>query len=272
MLQAVATAGPGPALAGPAADSAETARKELVAAAAERKKRDHDFALFKKNARAFFERPPSEPRHQRMAARSGYQVAVGADETVLRPAPRDAEISDYSAELTAQSETASPPETMAADSRTIEIGYGERTLTHFQQLKHDRLQMEWRAATERGAALLYSQGDDGAVTAFLYPAVTSTMKPEEDAIFLAKYTNLELLTGRGVLEAHWAALRSYAEATSLDGEPTMVDHARVAWLRFTRPTIRGGRRAQAAALAFAENVFGFAAAIAVSAGLISALF
>lgn len=211
-------------------------------------KRRQDFTLFKRIAQAFYRTPPAELAHRRMAARCGYGVAVGG-ETPCRTVER-----------------------LGADARTVEVYYGERKLTGYQPLAQQRLRETWRGATEKGASLLYAQGDDSVVTVYLHPAETDAVKAEEDGILLARYQDLEAMTGRGVLESHWGALRAYAEVTSLDGEPTLAQTALTRWLRFTRPVIRDGRRRPAAMLDMAQSVLRYAGAVLLGAWLITALF
>lgn len=207
-----------PNLATEAAGAAGAISRELMdrartfGVALQRRKREHDFGLFRRRAASYFQTPPVDDRHDRMSARSGYAVATG-----------DAE----------------------ATARTVEIGYGARDVENLRDLQTERVRIEWPAVRENGAALLYTQGEDGCVRVFLYPARTDGFGPEEDAILLARYADLEPLTGEGALSRHWNALRAYAESTSLDGEPGWKDHLRVAWLRLTRPILRNGRVAPA---------------------------
>ena len=83
-----------------------------------------------------------------------------------------------------------------------------------------------------------------------------------------RYADLTPLTGRGTLETHWRALRSYAEVTSLDGEPSLLDRLAVRWLRFTRPRIVDNRRQPIAAATTALQILGGGVAIAVAAVLL----
>lgn len=221
---------------------AEIQHAAQMGAAISRRRREHDFALFRKNAAAFFTTPEFDAGHERMRERAGYSVAVAGDDPAVR---------------------------LRSEARVVEIAYGAYEIKHMAGLTHARLRGDWVGAQEAGAALLYSQGVDGAVTAFLYPARIENMKPEEDAIVLARYADIELLTGRGVLESHWKALRSYAEVTSLEGEPTTLDHLRVAWMRLTRPLVRDGRRVRTEALDYGMKVSAFSAAIVLGAGILS---
>lgn len=207
--------------------------------------RRQDFNLFKRIARDFFRRPPADEGHRRMAARCGYSVAFGG-ETPCRAV-----------------------EPLGCEARAVEVFYGEHDLGGFRALAQTRLSESWRAASEKGASLLYVQGEDSVVTVYLHPAETACVKAEEDAILLARYQDLEGLTGRGVLESHWRALRAYAEATSLDGEPSLGQIALIRWLRFSRPVIRDGRRRAARVIGATETLLGFASAVLLSAWVIA---
>ena len=182
--------------------------------------RAHDFSLFGSIATRFFRNP--EPggrrwaRHQRMKSRSGYHVAPGLREAGGRRGAR-------------------------AGQRFFEVYYGAREVDGQHDLGNDRLNADWRAQEETGAALLYRQGDDGVVTVYLYPARTDKLAPVEDAIVLEKITETAALTGRGIMAKHWRALRAYAEVTSLDGEPSAADKALIGYLRLAKPQIRNGR-------------------------------
>ncbi|MCI4663343.1 MAG: hypothetical protein MRY74_01355 [Neomegalonema sp.] len=222
----------------------ELSRAKKMGAALSRRRREYDFSLFRKNAAAFFDQPHFDAGHRRMEARAGYSVSVSGDDPVLGGAGGN-------------------------EARVVEVAYGASEIRHMAGLTNARLRGDWVGAQETGAALLYAQGVDGAVTAFLYPARIENMKPEEDAIILARYADIELLTGRGVLENHWRAFRAYAEVTSLEGEPSWADHARVAWLRFARPIVRDGRRMRTEALDYGMKIASLSSAIMIGAGLIS---
>lgn len=232
--------------------AAESAERTLSPEAAERIRcRRDDFDLFRGYASDFFAAPPADEGHERMAAQSGFHFALGAE-------PKDAKKDAKGKKRPAR----------AVDPRVIEAFYGTRRLEAFDQVEADRLKASWDKASETGAALLYVQGDDGVVSAFLYPAAIEGMKPEEDAILLARFSQTEALTGKGLLESHWAFLRAYAEASSLDGEPGWLDHLRVAWLRLTCRRLVDGRL-QPTAL-WGAGLRGLGLALAVAAGVLIA--
>lgn len=232
-----------------APSAATTLRTALHHAAHQgRRIRRQDFALFKRLAGDFFEAPPFEDNHIRMKARHGFYVALNSEDAA-RPALLDADAS--------------------RGTRTVEIFYGKRPVKNFHYLRDARLRYEWREVTETGAAMLYSQGEDGVVSVFLYPAFTDKMGPAEDAILLERFVDVAPLTGRGSLERHWRAFRAYAEVTSLDGEPTLADKLRVAWMRFTRPLARDGRLNRIEGEGALRSMIGVTALIALGALMLS---
>lgn len=220
------------------AAAAPTHERVASEAPARKTSRDSDFDLFKSQAETFFATPPSDPRHERMAARSGFAVSDASAEgaTVIQAA--------YGVR---QTPLAGPARTTALDGSP-----------------------EWRSDAETGAALVYRRGRDGVVSAFLYPARSQSFGPDEDGVLLGRYKKLEVLTGRGVLESHWLFLRAYAEVSSLEGEPNWLDSARVAWLRFSRRAFREGRMRPARAWGFAEDLAGFSVAVAAAVAIVSA--
>ncbi len=218
----------------------KAAAPSKAASSAQRSQREDDYRLFRLNAAAVFKGVKGDPGHERMAARCGFHVSM------TDPEERAAS---------------------AADS-VVEVFYGPRTLPHLKETRSDAARAHWPAAVETGATLLYAQGADGVVTVFLYPAQTDRCLAAEDAILLGRYADVTPLTGRGTLEAHWRALRSYAETTSLDGEPTLLDRLAVRWLRFTRPRIVDNRRQPIAAATVALQIVGGGIAIALAAVLL----
>lgn len=213
-----------------------------AATAAPTPERADDYRLFRKNAATVFKAPAAEAGHERMRARCGYHVSMTREDERLPS---------------------------AADS-VVEVFYGPRTLPQLKEVQGDAARAQWRAPVETGAALLYNQGADGVVTVFLYPAQTDHCLAAEDAILLGRYTDLAPLTGRGTLESHWRAFRAYAETTSLDGEPSLLDRLTVRWLRFTRPRIVDNRRQPIAAATVALQILGGGVALAIAAVLLGA--
>lgn len=209
-----------------------------------RARRDQNYDLFKKVAQSLFREPPFDPMHHRMKSAHGYAVVVGGD---------------------AGDKTGTDAST---DGRTVEIAYGARALTCFETLKDERLRAEWAGATEQGAAMLYVQGDDGVVNLFFHPCRVTGVKGEEDGLHYGRFVDVPAMTGRGLLEKHWRDFRAYAESTRLEGEPTLQQRLRVAWLRFSRPLIKDGRREARRLKAAGESAAKFAAAVVAATALI----
>jgi hypothetical protein len=91
-----------------------------------------------------------------------------------------------------------------------------------------------KAATEKGAALLYTLGPTGDVAVILYPATSSLAKPVEEHIYLrvGRYSGYQLSR---LLCRDLKDLVAYSCVTSLDAEATLGEKLRVWWLRHTRP-------------------------------------
>lgn len=210
-----------------------------------RSERRHDFELFLSVAAGWFRNPPEDPRHQRMVERNGFHVA---------PALREAK--------------------EGADPRAFEAYYGDRDVVAPRAMSNMRLRSEWRDEREAGAALLYRQGEDGAVTVVMHPARADGWRADEDAIVLGRLSDTAPLTGEGIVGKHWRAFRAYAEVTSIDGEPSFTDQLRVAWLRFCKATLKDGavRPAKISQVAGASAGVGVAiGAVALATALLSAL-
>lgn len=213
---------------------AERAAPALARWTALRDARRCDFDLFRDAAAVVFADPRGDDRHHRMTARSGFAVS----------------------------------EARFDGRRALQVAYGARTEP--RALPEDaypgaRPQTAFRQEIEKGAALVYAQGLDGAVSAYLYPARSESLAPEEDGFLLGRWTDLSGLTGVGALQDHWALLRAYAEVTASDGEPRLADHARVAWLRFSRKALKNGRLHVARASNFIEIIGAFAISVGVAA-------
>jgi hypothetical protein len=97
-----------------------------------------------------------------------------------------------------------------------------------------------KAATENGAALLYTLGPTGEVTAILYPATSDLAKPGEDHIYLrvGRYSGYKLSR---LLRRDLKDLVAYSCVTSLDAEATLSEELRIWWLRHTHPMQIMGR-------------------------------
>lgn len=86
---------------------------------------------------------------------------------------------------------------------------------------------------EQGATLLYSRGDDGYVSCQLYPAKSERRSQLEDFIFLQMHLSPQKLS-KSILKKHFKYFLSYMKTTSLDGNPSFLDMARVKWIKLTK--------------------------------------
>jgi hypothetical protein len=108
----------------------------------------------------------------------------------------------------------------------LQLSFGSRNM-----LRRDSAE---KAATEKGAALLYTLGPTGEVTVILYPAASILAKPLEDHIYLriGRYSGYRLSR---LLRRDLKDLVAYSCVTSLDAEATLGEKLRIWWLRRTRP-------------------------------------
>jgi hypothetical protein len=108
------------------------------------------------------------------------------------------------------------------DSDRIQIWFGNRST--------GRKDSNGRIVSEGGLALVYSLGPTGAVAALMYPAKSDFAKPREDCIILhiGTYNWYQLWTK---VPSDLKALVAYGHVTSIDGDPTLYERARISWLR-----------------------------------------
>ncbi|MEO1291662.1 MAG: hypothetical protein AAFV62_02325 [Pseudomonadota bacterium] len=211
-----------------------------------RQRSDQDYAIFRALAGKVFRAPKrkngtGDERHYAMTARHGYYLA---------PKGRRANQA-----------------TSRHGEDILEVFYGGRQVPGHRCTLTDRDHAP-ETVTETGASLVYSRGETGVVTVWLYPARTETIGAEEDAIQLARYNDTRPLTGTGTLESHLQALRSYAEITALDGAPSFADQARVAWLRVAKPVIENGRRRSAELWDYTKVMAAVALGVTVAGALL----
>ena len=121
---------------------------------------------------------------------------------------------------------------------------------------------------EKGVALHYRRTDAGTVVCTLFPANTMDLRQREDSIVLDWIRNPKVLQSRRKIKAHWRAFISYMECTSVDGEPTVLDIIRVAYLRFTRHLVIDGRIAKRTFVVAAELILGYTLTVGLSGFLL----
>ena len=111
------------------------------------------------------------------------------------------------------------------NKRVVEIFFGSRP---FESITNGR---DWTTLTEYGATLLYDRDDSGYIIVSLYPANTDKQKQIESLIFLEIKIDPKKLKDKNYLKKHWNDLVAYMECTSLDGNPTISQKIRIAYLR-----------------------------------------
>ena len=127
------------------------------------------------------------------------------------------------------------------EKRLVQIFFGNRPYDSVTQLVSDDASgipsRQLRLLTERGATLQYFREPSGQVTCVLIPARVEDRRSREDYVLLEKISDPAKLLRRSVTRRHWRYLISYMHCTGIDGTPNLFDHARTAWLRFTRTLI-----------------------------------
>lgn len=120
-------------------------------------------------------------------------------------------------------------------------------------------------ATEDGAYLIYSFGPTGAVAVFLQPARSEVMNANEKFVLL-HIGRLSWFQLCGRLRRDLKDLVAYNYATTLDGEPTIVERVRVAWIKLVSLIeVRGEQSIPARRVLFGG--IGFLARVSVMAML-----
>jgi hypothetical protein len=130
------------------------------------------------------------------------------------------------------------------DERILEVFYGKRAYDQameFRDLAGTVIpQVRKRSLVEEGASLTYHRLDNGAVLCFLRPAAAEGYRREEETVILRHIGSPKRLHSKHVLKTHWNHFMSYCEVTSLDGDPTLLDRARVGYILLTRKRLING--------------------------------
>lgn len=158
------------------------------------------------------------------------------------------------------------------DKRVFEVFFGNRPIDRVQTFEAPNgqfLQQQDKLLTERGATLRYERTDIGTIVCTLFPAKTKDLCQREDSIVLDWITDPKDLHSGRKLKNHWQALISYMECTSVDGEPTALDKARIGYLRFTRLLVVDGRVAKRKVVEAVEKIVGYALTIGLSGFLLT---
>lgn len=80
---------------------------------------------------------------------------------------------------------------------------------------------------ESGAALHYSQAEDGSVACFVYPARTANRQPLDEIVMIWRYCEPEYMASYGPIANDFSAFISFAVWSGLDTKPTFLDRIRV---------------------------------------------
>lgn len=116
----------------------------------------------------------------------------------------------------------------------VEVFYGNRPIDSEVKIDENARLTE-KLVVAHGATLGYFRNDNGQVICNLYPAASENQRPIEDAILLDFVRDPHSLQHRA--ERHWRYLVAYMEATSIDGDPSVRQRARVFYLRYFKPQI-----------------------------------
>jgi len=113
------------------------------------------------------------------------------------------------------------------DELSIQFWFGKHPTGRFYFDKSDKKQ----PATEDGAYLVYSVGPTGAVAVYLQAARSEVMEAKERLV-LRHIGPLSCYQLCRRLHRDLRDLVAYNYATTLDGDPTLRERIRVAWIRF----------------------------------------
>ncbi|GMV31305.1 MAG: hypothetical protein AMXMBFR59_34300 [Rhodanobacteraceae bacterium] len=114
-------------------------------------------------------------------------------------------------------------------SKTIvEVFYGNRPIDSETSI-NQKAEITEKLVVAHGAALKYFRNDNGHVICNLYPAASENLRPIEDEILFDFVRDPNILRRR--VRRHWRYLVAYMEATCIDGDPCIVQRARVFYLR-----------------------------------------
>ncbi len=160
------------------------------------------------------------------------------------------------------------------DKRIVEVFFGSRPFDDVEMFLPEGSGLPGRRTktlTERGARLMYERTDAGTVICTLRPAFTNDLQALEDAIALDWIRDPSVLNGNRRVRKHWRAFISYMECTCIDGTPTIIDRARVGWLRFSKHLIKDGRQSSKRINVAILDVVKFSLTIGLSGFLIALL-
>ena len=114
--------------------------------------------------------------------------------------------------------------------RLFEVFYGRRIYAIEEQIRSD-FSTEKKQLTETGCTLSFGINDHGYVAVILYPGKTDYTSQIETCIFVENYIHPKKLSNKNFLNRQWKFFNSYMETTSIDGNPNLIDKARVFYLK-----------------------------------------
>lgn len=151
-------------------------------------------------------------------------------------------------------------------SKTIvEVFYGNRPIDSEVKIDENARLTE-KLVVAHGATLGYLRNDNGQVICNLYPAASENQRPIEDAILLDFVRDPHTLQHRA--RRHWRYFVAYMEATSLDGDPSVVQRARVFYLRYFKQHIIDAKVHDSRAVVVARDVSKWVLTVGLSGFLI----
>ena len=147
------------------------------------------------------------------------------------------------------------------NKKVVEVFYGNRPIDSSTQIEPDAGIIN-KLELAHGATLAYFRTDDGHVICNLYPAASENQKPQEDAVLFDYVDNPARLKQRS--SSHWKTLVAYMEATCIDGQPNLGQHARVFYLRNFKRYVVESKVQDRKALVLTKNIFKWAFTVGLS--------
>ena len=105
------------------------------------------------------------------------------------------------------------------DERTVTISFGDRPVSTTDNGR--------RLLAESGAALHYSQAEDGSVACFVYPARTERRTPLDEVVMIWHYDDPTILSYYEPVANDFSFFISHAVWSGLDCSPSLWDRLRV---------------------------------------------
>lgn len=142
--------------------------------------------------------------------------------------------------------------------RAVEVFFGKRAYDSESSATAHRFLIE------SGARLSYERTDSGAVLCLLAPATSENTKRTEKMFLLEVIKNPSHLLIERTLKRHLAYLTSCMAVTSLDGDPTISQRLRYAWLWSVKSFVKEQKLKKARYSREARRIGRWVATIALS--------